>query len=141
MPAGSNTPQAIEATTSGADQYSLPYTPYALATDRAGNLFIADFVGYGQYYEPPALYNLEKLPAGSSSIQVVYSNYMNVLAMTCDAGGNLFVSNYAGGVNQSNYLAGMNELPSGSSSLVPIPGAYPNAIGIALDAAGNLLFD
>jgi len=127
LPAGSNTPIGIEGGTFESDA-GIPITPFALTTDHSGDLFIAKFDGYDNT-DVNGLYNLEELPAGSSSIHVVFPDYMNVYSIASNAAGNLFVSNYPGGIE---------EMPIGGGAPVPIPGPYRNAGVISLDAAGNL---
>jgi sugar lactone lactonase YvrE len=112
---------------SPAPQVSIPRShvasPYGVAVDGAGDLFIANFgTGTGNG-------NVEEVPSSGGPRIRVGTGWSNPTGVAVDGAGDLFVADPFGGF--------VEELPAGGGTQFRVP--YNGApFGIAADAAGNL---
>ena len=91
-----------------------------LATDGAGNLYVADYPNN----------QIDQIPAGGGSEFVLASGLANPNGIAVDAAGNIYEVDY--GFNQINKIA------AGTTTPVVIAKGLNGPSGIAVDAAGNL---
>jgi len=107
--------------TAGGEQSILvsPVSSHGLAVDATGNIYYCK--GTTSIY---------KLPAGSTSSQIVASGLASPWGLALDAAGNLYFSEHAG--------ADVKEIPTGSTTPVVVATGFKQPSGITVDASGNI---
>ena len=94
--------------------------PTGVATDAAGNIYVADF-GAG---------SVKKIPVGGGPPVAIGYNFSQPYGIALDAAGNVFVGDYG--------LGTVNEILAANGSVVTLASGFTGPYGVAVDAAGNV---
>ena len=94
--------------------------PTGVATDAAGDVFIAD---YGNKL-------VKKIAAGTTTPAAIGSGFTNPFGVAVDAAGDVYVADYG--------ASAVYKIASGSNTPVTIGSGFSHPTGVAIDAAGNL---
>ena len=94
--------------------------PLGVATDAAGNVYVADNVNA----------NLVEVPAGNGTPVVINSSFSSPAGVAVDAAGNIYVADF----NATT----ISELPAGGGAMISIGSGFNEPSGVAVDAAGNV---
>jgi len=95
-------------------------TPFGVAADVSGNVYVAD---YGNKL-------IKKIPAGGGAPVTLLSGFTTNIGVAVDAAGNIYVAD-AGNTTVNKYLAG-------TTTPVAIGTGFTSPYGIAVDAKGNV---
>jgi gliding motility-associated-like protein len=94
--------------------------PAGVATDAAGDVFIAD---YGNKL-------VKKIPAGSNTPTSIGSGFTNPFGVAVDAAGNVYVADYG--------ASAVYKIPAGNGTPVTIGSGFSHPTAVAVDAAGDV---
>ncbi len=95
-------------------------SPFGVAADASGNIYVAD----------PAAKTIGKIPVGGGAIVTVLSGFVQPTGVAVDAAGNLYVAD-AGNTTINKYLAG-------TTTPIAIGSGFSSPYGIAVDSKGNV---
>jgi|GEM_PF-212742 len=94
--------------------------PFNVATDAAGNVYVAD---RGDN-------TIKKIPFNGGPVVILASGFNNITGLAVDGAGNVYASDY----NAST----LKKIPAGGGAMINIGSGFFYPAGIALDAAGNI---
>jgi gliding motility-associated-like protein len=121
------TPLAPTSTGIAAPAFSnLPYIlnsggkPKGIATDAAGNVYIADGIANV----------INKIPVNGGPVVTLASGFFGINTVAVDAAGNVYAGDYT--------ATTLKMLPVGGGPLVNVGSDFTNPTGITFDAAGNI---
>jgi gliding motility-associated-like protein len=96
-------------------------TPFGVAADAAGNIYVADY-GAGE---------LKKIPAGGGTPIVLASGYTSIIGVAVDLSGNVYTSDISTDLVQK--ISG-----GGTGIPITIGSGFNEPYGLAVDLAGNV---
>jgi len=95
-------------------------TPFGVAMDAAGNIYIADEGNNA----------IKKIPVGGGAVTTLGSGFSAPSGVAVDAAGNIYVA------DQGNNV--VKKIPAGSNTPVGIGSGFSAPTGVAVDASGNV---
>jgi gliding motility-associated-like protein len=95
-------------------------SPYGVAVDAAGNVYVSDYINS----------NVKEIPAGNGTPVILGSGFVNPTGVAVDGAGNVYVADYGNNA--------IKKIPAGNGTPVILGSGFVKPIGVAVDAAGNI---